>query len=337
MKRANQTEIARRLGLSQRAVSKALRDEPGVSDQTRELVKKTASELSYHGDRLARCLLGGKSHIVGVLLPTFSGPFFGELLDGAETTFGERGFKAMLSRWERGAYTDEKEIRWLLQYKVDAFLVFPHTALPEQRRFYFDLVANGQKLVFVNEPAPCPGACGIYSDDRRGLRLAMEHLLRLGHRRVVYAGVELQVSGTSLLRSNAYAEAARELGGFEPLTLSPDGRLRLHAFLEANPDVTAFLCYDDGGAVKVIQALESLGYEVPRDFSVVGFGDNVAQVDFLRVPLTTVSQDAWNLGSKAAGLCLSLIAGEPFLGDVVTETRLVERRSTGPARLIRPI
>ena len=319
-KRSSQSDIARRLGISQRAVSKALRGEPGISDKTRELVRRTADELSYHGDRLTRCLLGGKSHIVGVLMPTFVTPFFGELLDGAETVFGRNGYRTMLSRWEKGVYSDETEINWLLQYKVDALLVFPRPALPEQRLFYKSMVDNGQRIVFVNEPPPCEGACGVYSDDRSGVFQAMGRLLELGHSRIGYARSALELSGTSVLRRDAYADAVRELGGFEPMELVVESenvnQASLKRFLKANSEATAFLCYGDALAIGLIKALGVLGRQVPRDFSVVGFGDNVRHVDFLKVPLTSVSQDARRMGAKAAELCLELVNGKPAVGDV---------------------
>ena len=332
-RRVSQTEIARRLGVSQRTVSKALRGESDISVKTREMVERTAREMSYHGDRLTRCLLGGNSKIIGLLLPSFGTPFLSQILDGAESVLGDSGYNALLSRWSRDSRSDEHEISWLLQYKVDGLVVFPRPEKPERRLFYKDLIENGQKIVFINEASPFKGASGVFSDDRKGMELVLEHMFELGHRRIAYCGPVEYVAGTTVERYSSYCSIMRGRG-LEPMAFDSMRDLanlksgNLEAFLDAHPGLSSFICFSDATAIELMQLILASGRRVPEDISVTGYGDDVYHQEFMRIPLTTVSQEAESIGRRAAKLCLEMIEAGAETRDINISTRLIKRSST---------
>lgn len=331
-KRVSQTEIARRLGVSQRTVSKALRDEPDISEKTKQLVKKTAEEMSYHGDKLMRSLLGSGSELVGMILPAFSQYLTG-ILDNAEKVLRSQGYNLMLIRWT-DKEDDSQEINWLLQYKVDGIIVFPRPLPLEKRLLYKRLIKNGEKIVFIDDPSPFSGAGSVASDDDKGMRLAVEHLLSLGHRRIAYVGPLHSYSVSLNARHEAYLKVMKEnnLEAFEIQTsVSVKQTIeKIPEFLSNHKNITAYACFNDYTAMTLIEELAKSGQYAPKDYSITGYGDDIRYPNALKVPLTTVSQNNMEIGEKAAKLCLGMIKGDEKPRNIVVPTHLIIRESTQP-------
>ncbi len=335
----NQTYIAQQVGLSQRAVSKALRGESGVSAKTRERVLAVARECGYRPNRLARALADGTTRVIGMLTPAFSGQYFTGQIFAAQQVLSEQQYGLLLSHWRQSDPTDDHDINVMLQHQVDGILSIPKAAVPWETSIYAELAAQRVNVVCMGQEVALPGLCSVYSDDLSGSRRATEFLLRLGHRHIAYLGPGAPLSTSQNLRRQGYHEAIMA-AGLKPCEISTDTgdaddiRTTVLATVIEAPEITALICYNDHEALRAVDALHGMALSVPGDISVVGFGNDLPYPDHMQIPLTTVNQSAEELGRLAAEQLLRMIAGEDVHGSIVVPTELVIRRSTGqpPAR-----
>ncbi len=330
----NQTHLAQRLGLSQRAVSKALRGQPGVSEATRARVMAMAQECGYRPNRLARALADGASKVIGMLTPAFGGSYFSDQIFAAQRYLDEHQYGLLLSHWRQNDPTDDSDINIMLQHQVDGILSIPKAIVPWKESIYAELAEQQVSIVCIGQEVPLPGFCSVCSDDLNGSRRATEFLLRLGHRHAVYIGPLAPLSSSQILRRQGYEEVmvaasltpvAVETGVGDHGSSMRDAVI---ATVIKRPEVTAIICYNDTDALHAIDALHGMDLSVPEDISVVGFGNDLPYPEHMQVPLTTVNQSAESLGRLAATQLLRMIAGEDVSGTHLVPTELVIRRST---------
>lgn len=331
----SQTTIALELGVSQRAVSKALRDEPGVSDDLRQRVRQTARRLGYRRNHLARALADGQTRLIGLIFPAYGDRFFGRILDGIEGRLSGAGYRGLLCRWNRRTPTDADEMDLLLEHRVDGLMTSPRIPQDWQGSVFDRLRHEGHPIVFINQDAPFPEIGSVASDDLAGMAQVGAHLAGLGHREVAYIGPPASsIISSQRLRAEGFAGAATAAGlhavfGPHPHTenVAADN---LRTFFAAHLEITAVACFNDYVAVDVIAALEALGRRVPEDVSVVGYGDALDHPHLLRLPLTTVGQSCQLMGSQAADLMLRMLGGEGPGDPRYVDTELLVRASTAP-------
>lgn len=320
--RVSQSVIAKNLGLTQQAVSGALRGAPNISERVRALVDAEARRLGYRTNKLAQSLALGRSGFVGLLLPTFSMPYFTTLFDAIEWELTRRGLQMIAKRWNRFGESDAEDIDMMLQYNVEGLIASPRGNVPWEHSIYAELAAKGMKMAFLTRQVPLPGVSNVMADELTGASLAIGHLLHKGHRHIAYVGV-----GEEPRRHEGYrasmAKAGLEARSFIVGANGVDG---VADWLAKHPDITALFCESDMFAVELISKLRQLGLSVPDDLSVVGFGDNLFYPDEMSVPLTTVSQCAETLGVKAVEALSRLIDGQGA-ADIEVPTKLVARKS----------
>lgn len=342
-RQVSQTMIARELGVAQRTVSKALRDEPGVSDELRGKVKALAERMSYRGNRLMRTLIEGKSRTVGVCLPGLSvDQYLGGIFTGIEDVLQPRKYKMMFSSWNHDSEDDEAEIITLLQYNVDGLIVFPRFPTVGHEAFFRKLIAVGDKIVFLNEPFLADGCGSVFSDDPKGMRELVAHLHSLGHRSIAFAGTlsEFDTRTNSVLNRRFAAcadECAKRGMRLRHIPVAKGdvvsaSMAAFEAFLNDRQGVTALACFNDYIAIGAIRQARRMGVDVPAELSVCGYGDVFSHADDFSVPLTTVSQSSLEIGRTAATMCLDMIEELAAPRNVAIPTSLIIRKSTAAAR-----
>lgn len=357
MARVTLQTVADAVGVSRMTVSNAFSRPDQLSAELRDRVLAAAAELGYVGpDPAARALARGSTGVVGVVFTTdlriafsddVAAGFLGAIVDGLAPS----GLSlALLKTGETGGRIPTRDV------PMDATLVF--SCAPGTTELDW-LVRRGLPLVFVDQQ-PQHGIPSVNVDDRGGARLAAEHLIELGHRRigiVTMGGAEpfgLQVAGAAPLgvyvtdqRMSGWHDAL-DAAGIDPLVVRQPkvpyqpqeyGRQALGLLLEADPGITAILCFADSLAHGVLLAAQDRGLAVPEDLSVVGFDDN-ALAPSLR--LTTVHQDVDAKGRRSAAALVRAAErkspppnGSAAVADpeqVVLPTRLVIRESTAPPR-----
>ena len=332
MRGATIAKVARHAGVGVGTVSRVLNGSPAVSEDTRRRVLASIDALDYRPHPAARALSTGRTMAIGVVAPFFTQPSVVERLRGAAHTFAGAGYQLVLFDVERPE--QRTGVFRSVIGRVDGLLsisLAPPAA--DMRR----LEAAGIPVVLVDaahETLPT-----VTVDDVEGGRMATEHLLELGHRRIAFAGDTVDgVHGASASsrRCVGYQRALGDAG----VPVRPDlVRLRPHgrAAAEIARDLlalasppTAVFAASDLQALAMLEALEALGLRVPDDLSVVGFDD----VELARYAgLTTVAQPLQASGTRGAELLLSALEGEVGLqARQHLSLELVVRGTTAPPR-----
>ncbi|HMR31128.1 MAG TPA: LacI family DNA-binding transcriptional regulator [Geminicoccaceae bacterium] len=334
----SQRQIAAALGISVSTVSRALSDAAGVSEELRQRVLKAAGDLGYGKAPRAAARpqrdSGTEGGRVGmfVTLDTFPGDsagFYHDILRGADDELKRNGVAVDMVFVQDG----NRAARYVTDYCAD----HPGCGVMLVALDHPDLIAAaaeaGSQLVIVNGWDPQMRADGVMPANDRGARLAADHLLGLGHRRIAIVSAHHRPTLHERFHNfrNSLPEPPAAL--LEIALPHPDlafDAMRRH--LAAHPlDFTAVLCGNDLIAVGVLQALEERGIPVPERCSVIGF-DDIPLAAMSRPRLTTVRIDRDGIGRLSARRLLERMA-EPDLTpvDIRLGCRVVVRESTAPA------
>jgi LacI family transcriptional regulator len=326
---ATLADIARIAGVSKMTVSKVLNNQPGVSRETYRHVLEIAQRLNYTPHAAARKLAGGKTNIIGVVVPALDSTFMSEVVRGAGEALEGAGKDLLLFTDHRNG--QEGRLYFLARGLVDGLLV----ALPRSLEPY----EHGPLPVVVVEPlstaSPLPT---VSAENYLSSRKVVEHLLKLGHRRIgmIEGNPALR---SSQLRLQGYQDALNAAGILpDPTLIRPGDFSQRRGFaaagelLDLPEPPTAIFAANDVSAFGAYDAIKHRGLRIPEDLSVVGF-DDIFQAAQVFPPLTTVRQPALEMGTAGTRLLLSMIQGlEPAVRQLELPTELVVRASTGPYR-----
>lgn len=322
-------EVARRAGVSLGTVSNVLNRPEVVSDALRVRVEQAIAELGFVRNESARQLRAGVSRTIAVVVLDIANPFFTDVVAGAEEVAEAHDALVVLCNSANSADREARHLRRLQQQRVLGVLLTPvhDTASPvlqEVRR-------HGTPVVLVDRGAPTRDQPSVAVDDVLGGRLAGEHLLMAGHRRLAFVGVppglrqvddrlrglreavgaaaEVEVTISSGLSVRAGSQAAAQI-----FATSPDRR------------PTAVFCANDLLALGVLNECVRRGVRVPEELAIVGY-DDIGFAASASVPLTSVRQPRQLLGRTAVEVLLAHVDGHP-VQQLVFEPELVVRRST---------
>jgi len=326
-------DVADRAGVSASTVSRSLRGLPNVAPATRERVARAAEELAYVASPAASGLASGRTTTVGVVVPFLSRWFFMRVVQGAEEVLSAAGYDVLLHNLGDATGRERFFDRLPLNRKVDGILLVDVAVQPhEQAR----LQALGMPVTVVGGDALGVGAVGI--DDAAGVRIAVQHLLHLGHRDIgmicgdATAGLDFAAPGR---RRRAFLQALGEAGVDVPPEWVVTAEWGLEGGARATEELlssrrlpTALFTESDEVAFGALRTLRLAGIDVPKRMSVIGFDDHeMSSV----VNLTTVAQRVGPQGAAAAALLLDAMHGhaDPF-ARVVLPMQLVVRGSTAP-------
>jgi LacI family transcriptional regulator len=328
-------DIAEDLGVSLVTVSKVLREKPGVGEITRKRVLKRVRELNYRPNMLARSLASGKSYTIGLIVPDLVHTFFAELAKGVSAGLRKESYQLILASAEEEPELERQEIEHLLARGVDALLI---ASCQNNAGSFKSLLKAKIPYVLIDRYLPKLNGNFVGTDDIAAGRVATEHLIHLGRKRIAHIGGE-QIS-TSVGRLNGYKEALaanklpfrRELVAIRSRLEEAGVEIGSHAMsdllkLKKIPD--AVFCYNDLTAVGAIRCLRANRLRVPEDVAVIGCG-NLRLSEYLEVPLSTIDQSTQQQGEVAAGLALTLIdrKSKSKGKHLLIEPKLIARDST---------
>lgn len=331
------SEIAQQAGVSQATASRVLNGKKGVSDQARTAVLAALDVLGY--ERPAR-LKRHSAGLVGLVVPELSNPIFPAFAQVIETVLAQRGLTPVLCTQTPGGVSEDEYVETLLEHGV-AGIVFVsgrHADTTADHDRYRALVKRGLPVVFVNGYMSDVEAPYVSDDDAEAMRLAVDHLWELGHRRIGLAiGPERFVPSRRKVDGFLAALDQREPGvdhaeWVERTLFSIEGG---HAAARrlVERGATAIVCGSDLVALGAIRAARQSGLRVPEDLSVVGYDDSPL-VAFVDPPLTTIRQSVSAMGTAAVDALVDAINGVPVPAqEYIHLPDLVVRRSTAaPAR-----
>jgi LacI family transcriptional regulator/LacI family repressor for deo operon, udp, cdd, tsx, nupC, and nupG len=289
--------------------------------------------MEYVPSTVARSLIANRTWTIGMVLPEISDPFMGRVVEGVEHVAIEAGFNVFLSTSQNDREREIAVVDVLQQRRVDGIVVIA-SHLFDRYIEYYD--RTNLPIVIINEKVPGDNLHYVTVDDVCGVRVAIEHLLQLGHRRIGYIGIGNRAR-SNLARMNAYEQALSGAGiAFDPALISDtaveehaaQGEASLEALLAAG--ATAVFCYNDSAALGVLSACYQRTIAVPQCFSVIGF-DDIDVAAYAVPPLTTIRQPRFALGQTAMQMMLDLLAGLETANQVLPGELVIRRTTARPA------
>lgn len=328
-------DVARLAGVSIGTASKALNASGRLKPETRARVQRVAQEIDYRPNSLAQSLHRARSMTVGMLSNDSYGRFTFPIVAALERRLFDDGIAVFMCNATDDPARELRHIDQLLRKRVDGLVV---TARRADRREPIEPVARGLPVVYAFSRVDDPDSLCLLPDDEGGARLAVEHLARLGRRRIAhitgpehFEAVRLRAKG--FRAGLASAGLATPPGGYRPGRWSEEwGREAVRDLFDNRaiaPD--ALFCGNDQIARGALDGLREIGVSVPGDVAVVGFDNWQVMTSGARPPLTSVDMNLDALGTEAGDSLLQMMAGRKLCGVKRLPCSLVVRESCGAA------
>lgn len=325
-------DVAREAGVSRSVVSRVLRGERRVSPAATEAVIVGVEKLGYIPNLGARSLKAKVSKVVGIVACDLKNPYYVDLLHGVYQAADAVGYQVIISSGHEAAGGEEAAVTTMIEFRVAGVILAGPSAEMQRLRKLIGVVP----AVIEGRTDADPAFDLVTSDDRDGTRLIVEHLLALGHRRIVILE-EPGPSGRD--RSQGFRAAISDTGlsGVATFFACPptaEGSYDAVAQILCNgPPPTAIACNNDIAATGAMSALDEAGFEVPHDVSVTGF-DDISLARLRQFNLTTVCQDSAAIGRACFDAIhrRALAAGGSAPTRMILQPSLIVRSSTAPVR-----
>lgn len=332
-------KIAEQAGVSIATVSRVINQPEVVHPQTRETVLKIIEKLNYTPNPLAKSLLTGKTQNIALIVPTLRNQFFVEIVEGIENYLKERNYNVTIFNTHASMSRQESILEYILKKRLNGFADGVILAGSGAFQEGYEKSLNSVKAPIVAiEYIPDHDYSCVWVDDSMGARLAIEHLVKLGHQRIGIIAAKpdflstrrrVQSAETVLAEHNlpwndeliSYGSALDTLAcGAEAVAKLLDSKKRPTAIFAIN-DVLAI------GALKYVQEKK---FRVPQDISIIGF-DDIPMSEFCFPGLTTLKSPTYEIGQTAARILLNhLDQNSCAVNKVLLSPELIVRGSTGP-------
>jgi LacI family transcriptional regulator len=320
--------VARAAGVSASTVSRVLNGTAVVSDLKKQAIDEAIATLGFVPNPIARGLAGGRTFSIGVVTQALDSPFYGAAMRGIEDALQPAGYNALFVSGHWNAAAEARCIEVLQSRRVDGLVVLTGRLTDQALKAY----AKSQPLVVTGRTLKAPGLFTLNFDNFEGGRLATQHLIQLGHRRIAFiTGDTGHPDATERLRGYRAALEAAGIAYDQALVVPGEyhelsGLLAVDRLLATNQRFTAIFAANDQMAVGAALGLQRRSLRVPEDISIVGF-DDLPTSQYAIPPLTSVQQPAYELGRLAALAMLQLLAdAKPSVE--VPAPRLVARESS---------
>jgi LacI family transcriptional regulator len=325
-------DVAKAAGVAPTTVSRVVNNRGYVSDETRQRVQAAIEHLGYIPNSVSRSLRLQRTNVVALIVSDITNPFWTTITRGVEDAMQESGLSLILGNTDEQPGKLDNYLNIMMRQQVDGVLVAPtHDNTQAIQR----VKDGGTPIVLIDRFAQGVAADVVLSDSVRGGYLLTEHLIRLGHRRIVMLSGPYGAS-TSQQRREGYRQALAAYGiplNSDYILLGDHNRehgfaTTLHIFQTFQETPTALFAMNSQIAAGVIAALSSLGLRVPEDVSVVAFDDlpyGIQPDPFL----TVIDQKPYELGYQAASLLLDFIKGrqQPKNEQIILPVELIIRKS----------
>lgn len=326
-------DVAREAGVSYATVSRVINNKDHVKPEKRERVLRAMTRLGYVVNQQARSLAGGKSQVIGLVVPGVDSSYIGEIIRGIDEELASASYDLMLYTTHRRKTRESTYVATLTQGLADGLLL----VLPRDPGAYMDALRwRGFPFVVIDHQGLDDTGPAVCATNRQGGYDAARYLIELGHRRIGFITGTLDVR-CSTDRLAGYRAALSEFGlPLDPALVregdfqQPDGYRGARELLALPDPPTAIFSSNDVMAFGVMEAVRECGLRIPGDISIVGF-DDIPQATHVNPQLTTVRQPLEKMGRLAARMLLELI-GNPRseAARIELPTELIVRDSCRP-------
>ena len=325
-------DIARELGISPSTVSRALKDHPDISQETKRLVNELAEKLNYQPNIVALSLRQSKTNTIGVIIPEIVHFFFSTVISGIEDVAYSAGYNVILAQSNESQAREVTDTKALYNSRVDGLLM---SVSRETTNFDHieSLLAKGVPIVFFDRVYESDQASKIIVDDFTGAKEATLHLIDQGCKRVAHieGPPNLEISKQRL---EGYKEALKdynipfnkELVAICPSGTIEEGKAATEKLLSLKNRPDGIFATNDPAAMGAMQAIKQKKLRIPQDVALVGFS-NWFFSSLMDPPLSSVDQPGFEMGQEAAKLLIRQIEkqnkGE---ADIIHETKILKTR-----------
>lgn len=335
--------IAEEANVSRATVSRVINNSPLVRKKTREQVLRVIAKYNYHPHALAQALKSKKSFTIGLIVTDITYAYFPQIIQGIEEVAVTNGFGVFFCESNMNAERERMDLRILLEKRVDGIIAAAYDGPGNNEKLYQSIVEEGIPVVFCNNSLENVEADTVVGDNVGGVTKAIEHLIRLGHKRIgfirdvferrglrelgyrnVFKSHNLKIDEQLIVMRDIEKEGVRK-GIGDPL----DGYTLFKGLWKLKKP-TAVFCSNDAIAFGVYHAADELGLKIPDDLAVVGF-DDVPMAEYLLVPLTSVRQPMFEIGMNAFQLLMDRFKNQPKRSkqQILLDTELIIRKSCG--------
>jgi LacI family transcriptional regulator len=327
-------DIARDLGVSVVTVSKVLRGNADIGEETRRRVLKRMKELNYQPNMMARGLASGRTYTVGLVVPDLVHPFFAEFAKSLSGVLRTSKRALILASSEEDPEVEQQEIRTLLSRGIDVLMI---ASCQASLRNFYELGDVRTPYLLFDRNFPHLAAHFVGTDDVKVGEMATAHLIEIGRKRIAHIGGKNTSPSFDRLRGYRNMMTEHRLTVPESYVIVRDrveeagdaaGFQAMQELLRLEPRPDAVFCYNDLTAIGAVEAALEAGLRVPEDIAFIGCG-NLRYADYLRVPLSSVDHGTSELGRIAGEFALELSAKpEQPPRSILVESKLVVREST---------
>lgn len=314
-------DIARALGISPSTVSRALKDHPDISTETKRVVKEYAEQVNYRPNALALSLKRQRSNTLGLVIPEIVHHFFSSVISGIEELAYAKGYRLIICQSNEDYQREVINTQVLLDNRVDGIFISMSKTTKDHGHFK-DLIDSGIPLVFFDRVSEEVETDRVVTADFDGALIATSHILERGCKKILHlASPQHLLIGR--LRLGGYQKALTNYG----ITQNPayilqcDTRKEVFELkdqiLRLAPEIDGIFAVNDFTAIAAMQLLQENGYKIPDNIAVTGFGnDPIASI--ASPPLTTVEQRGFEMGRQAVEILIRRIENPSTFIDFQT-------------------
>ncbi|HBM81185.1 MAG TPA: LacI family transcriptional regulator [Clostridiaceae bacterium] len=327
-------DVAKKAGVSVGTVSRAFNNYSDISQNTRANILAIAEQIGYKPNISSKDLNSGKSFRLAVLIEDYDNqgmlnPIVFETLMSFKNTATKHGYETILLSTTTDMQKSQDLHKLFKEKNLDGAFIM---GIKMSDEYYKQLINIEYPCVLFDINIRNPKTCCVGVDNTKGAFLAVEHLIKLGHRKIAFINGHKEAF-VSYERLDGYYLALNRYGINidEKLIIHSDfsgkgGRLSVEKLIDSGKDFTAIFCASDLMATGAMEALEESGYSIPDDISVVGF-DDITLARYTNPKLTTIRQDRERIGESAANALINLINGQCF-ERILVSPELIIREST---------
>ena len=322
-------DIARELSMTAATVSRALSDHPEISAKTKKLVRETAENLNYNSNRIASSLRSGKTHVIGVLIPTAENAFFGSVIHGITNLASKNGYSVLIHECDEQYDLEVKGIQTFIGARVDGIIVSLSRNTLNYDHF-LEVRRRNIPLVFFDRIPQEIDISSVVIDGYGGAFLATQHLIDQGYHRIAHISGPVFIK-TFNDRLNGYTGALRANNIPVEEELIYTGNISIESgmagtrhLLDLPNPPDAIFAAEDFTALGVLKELKSSKIQVPQQFGIFGFCNDMFS-EHTTPSLSTMDQQTVVMGQEAFKILFGQI------------TNGFTERSISTSRVIQPI
>lgn len=298
-------DVARLAGVGAITVSRVVNGNGYVSTEKRKQIKAAIKKLGYRPNQAARVLKGNRARMIGLIVPDLSDPFFGMCAAAVEEFAVQHGYMTLIVASQKNAEVEKNEVDMMASQNIAGLIIVP--SLPNDR---LEALASSEiPIVAVDRPLAGLPADEVVVDNLGGGRMAVEHLVWHGHRKIACIGYDKNFYSIRQ-RIQGYTNVLKAAGLkpdiYDEASTPEEVSKIIHSWIRLKDRPSAVFSLNNVTTLRVLQSIKEEGFTIPDSMALVGF-DDFSLAPLLSPPLTAIRQPAQVLGRQAAKLLLERI------------------------------